>query len=65
MCLLTKFALGDRVRLLGSVDVYEIDEIQDLADGEVRYWVVLKGEIPTRVFVKEADLESIEKQQRG
>lgn len=58
---MAKFALGDRVRLIGSTEAYEIDEVQDLADGEIRYWVVLRGEIPTRVFVKEDDLELLER----
>ncbi|HEY1732532.1 MAG TPA: hypothetical protein VGG15_12320 [Terriglobales bacterium] len=54
--LVAKYAIGDRVKLIGSPEVYEIDEIQDFGDSEVCYWTILQGESAVRAFVKERDL---------
>ena len=57
---MAKFSLGDRVRRSGSSDVHTIDEVVDLAGVEVHYWTLLSSEIPTRVFVKESELNRAE-----
>jgi hypothetical protein len=54
---LAKFALGDRVRKIGSKEIHVIEEVRESAGAETCYWTALHGDIPTRVFVKESDLE--------
>lgn len=54
---MAKFALGDRVRKIGSKEIHVIEEVRESAGNETCYWTGLPGDIPTRVFVKESDLE--------
>ena len=52
-----KFGVGDRVRKVGSSEIHIIEEVHESSGGETFYWTVLQCEVPTRVFVKETDLE--------
>jgi hypothetical protein len=54
---LAKFALGDRVRRIGSTEIHIIEEVRESPGTETCYWTILRSDIPTRVFVKESDLE--------
>jgi hypothetical protein len=51
-----KLTRGDRVRLKGSSVLYQVDDIVELADGGVCYWIFQQDEIPTRIFAKENDV---------
>lgn len=54
---MTKFKLGDRVRIIGTPDVRIVQVIREMPGGEPQYWAPLGSDFPKRLRVKESELE--------
>jgi len=52
----TKFKLGDQVRIVANPDVRTVREIREMPGGETLYCVQLDNDFVSRMWVKESDL---------
>jgi hypothetical protein len=55
--LVTKFRLGDRVRIIGTPAVRIVLVVREMPGSETQYWAPLGSDSPARAWAKESELE--------